>query len=57
MLDRVVQLTSSGPAMVAKHKEGESDPVSRWFESEYDYPSFRGQGKELLELILDKLYS
>ena len=57
VLDRVVQLTSSGPKIVAKHREGEQDPVSRWFESDHSYTEFRGRGSQLLELIHDKLES
>lgn len=57
VLDRVVQLTSSGPKLVSKHAEGERDPVSRWLESDYTYADFRGRGPELVELIHDKLES
>ncbi len=57
VLERVVRLMSSGPALVRKHAEGERDPVSRWFESEYGYGDFRGRGPELIELIVDKLDS
>jgi len=57
VLDRVVKLTSSGPELVQKHKEGELDPVSRWFESEHPYTGFRGRGSDLVELIHDKLES
>jgi len=57
VLERVVQMTSRSPALVRKHKEGEQDPVSRWFESEYSYDDFRGRGSELVEMIVDKLES
>jgi hypothetical protein len=57
VLERVVQMTSRSPALVRKHKEGEQDPVSRWFESEYAYDDFRRRGSELVELIADKLES
>lgn len=55
VLDRVVALTASWPQVVAKAKEGEQDPVSQWFASEYTFGDFRGRGSELLELIVDKL--
>ena len=57
VLDRVVALTSLSPGLVAKIKEGEKDPVSVWFSSEYSFAEFRGLGSELLELIVDKLES
>jgi hypothetical protein len=57
VLDRVVALTSTWPAIVAKAKEGEQDPVSQWFTSEYSFGDFRGRGSEMLDLIVDKLES
>jgi hypothetical protein len=55
ILERVVQLTSTYPAIVEKTLEGERDPVSEWFASEYTFKDFRGLGPELIELIVDKL--
>jgi hypothetical protein len=57
VLDRVVELTSTYPAIVEKSKEGEQDPVSVWFEDEYSFGEFRGRGRELIEMIVDKLES
>lgn len=57
VLDRVVALTSSWPSIVGKSKEGEQDPVSRWFATEYSFEDFRGRGSELIELIVEKLES
>lgn len=57
VLERVVQMTSRSATVIRKHKEGERDPVSRWFESEYSYHDFRGRGSDLVELIADKLES
>ena len=57
VLDRVVQMMSRSAKVVAKHKEGEQDPVSRWFESEHSYGEYRGRGRELVELIWDKIES
>jgi hypothetical protein len=57
VLDRVVGLTSSSPKVVALSKEGEQDPVSEWFSSEYNFADFRGRGSEMLDLIVDKLES
>ena len=55
VLERVVRLTSRNPTLVRKHKKGQQDPVSRWFESEHSYGDFRGRGSELVEMIADKL--
>ncbi|HKQ61742.1 MAG TPA: hypothetical protein VJS92_10645 [Candidatus Polarisedimenticolaceae bacterium] len=57
VLDRVVALTSSSPRIVAMVKEGEDDPVARWFTSEYFFRDFKGRGNELIERIVDKLDS
>ena len=57
VLDRVVALTSNAPELVTLIKEGERDPVSEWFSSEYSFNDFRGRGPELLDLIVDKLES
>ena len=57
VLERVVQLTSAYPVLVANSREGEQDPVSEWFSSEYSFRDFRGRGAELIELIVEKLES
>jgi len=57
VLDRVVKLISASPAMVQKHREGQEDPISQWFESEYTYKDFKGLGPELIELLVDKIES
>lgn len=55
VLERVVRLTSASPAVLRKHREGERDPVARWFESEYNYRDFRGRGEALIDLLLEKI--
>jgi hypothetical protein len=57
VLERVVRLTSTDPAIVRKAKEGERDPVVAWFAGDYSYAEFRGRGQELIDLIVDKLES
>ena len=57
VLERVVALTSAWPGLVRVSKEGEDDPISKWFASEYNFPDFRGRGAELIDLIVDKLDS
>lgn len=57
VLERVVSLTSADPAIVRKAQEGEQDPVSQWFASEHTFREFRGRGRDLIDLIVDKLES
>ena len=57
VLERVVDLTSQSRVFVKKSKEGEQDPISRWFESEYVFRDYRGRGDEFIDLIVDKLES
>lgn len=52
-----MRLTTASPTLVRKHREGEQDPVSRWFESEYSYRDFRGREAEMIDLLVDKLES
>jgi hypothetical protein len=57
VLERVLNLTSAYPAIVRKSQEGEHDPVSQWFASEYSFGDFKGRGAELIAMIVDKLES
>jgi len=57
VLERVVRLTTGHPTLVARHREGESDSISRWLESEHDYREFRGRGEALIDLVMDKIES
>jgi hypothetical protein len=57
VLERVVKLTSGSPAVIKKYREGGQDPISAWFESEHPYADLRGRGREMIELIVDKLES
>ena len=56
VLERLVKLMAA-PGIVAKSKQGEEDSVSSWFENEHSFAEFRGRGREMLELIVDKLDS
>ena len=57
ILERVVRLTTGSAEAVRKNREGGQDPVSRWFESEHEYHGYKGRGRELVDLIVDKLES
>jgi len=50
-----VRLTSGSAVLVRRHKEGESDPIARWFEDEYTFGEFRHRGDEMVALVADKL--
>jgi hypothetical protein len=55
VLERVVTLTATYTGFVEICRAGEHDPVSRWFEEEHTFRTFRGRASELIELIVDKL--
>jgi hypothetical protein len=55
VLERVVKLTKDYPGMVARVKQGEQDPVARWFAGAHSFTEFRARGASLIELIVDKL--
>ena len=57
VLERVVALTTASRAVIAKYRDGERDPISRWFEADYTYRDYRGRGAELVALVADKLDS
>ena len=57
VLERVVAMTGKDPAIIRNCKAGEQDPITRWFQSEYDFKDFRGRGPELIAMIVDKLES
>lgn len=57
VLDRVVALTSTWPGIVGKSKEGEQDPVSMWFTTEYSFGDFRGRGSEGIRYLQSALAS
>lgn len=57
VLERVVGLTSSSAAIVRRHREGENDPITRWFEDDLGYTEFRGRGSDMIGVLVDKLES
>lgn len=57
VLARVVKLTSTYPGFVQRCKEGERDPIARWFESEHPYRDYRGRGGEMIAAVCEKLDS
>jgi hypothetical protein len=57
VLERVVALTSHSRVFVKKSKEGEQDPISKWFESDYVFRDYRGRVDDFIDLIVDKLES
>jgi hypothetical protein len=52
VLGRLAAVSSRG-SMVKKIKEGQADPVARWFEETYSYRKL--EAKEFITLIVDKL--
>lgn len=52
VIGRLVEVSGRG-TIPAKMKEGQADPVSRWFEESYSYRDLGS--KEFIELIIEKL--
>jgi hypothetical protein len=52
VIGRLVEVSNRG-SVPAKMKEGQADPVSRWFEETYSYKELGS--KEFIELIIEKL--
>jgi hypothetical protein len=57
VLERVVALTSTMPGLIGKCKQGERDPIFEWFVDAHSFDEYRGRGRELVELIVEKLES
>ena len=57
VLQRLVELTSRSAKVIGRAKEGESDPITGWFRSEYSFREFRGRGNEMIAMLVDKLES
>lgn len=55
VLERVVALMSASRDVVARIKEGEQDPITRWLVENHSFREYRGRGAELIALIVDKL--
>ena len=53
VLGRLVTLCSAYPAVTKLAKEGQADPVVRWFEDVYQYRDFGSRA--FIELIVEKL--
>ena len=52
VIGRLVAVSSRG-SVAKKMKEGQADPVARWFEENYSYRKL--EAKEFIELIIEKL--
>jgi len=57
ILERVVRLTRTSAEAVRKNREGAADPVVGWFVAEHGYAGYRGRGREMIDLLVDKLES
>lgn len=52
VIGRLVEVSNRG-SVAKQMKEGQADPVSRWFEETYSYKDLGS--KEFIELIVEKL--
>jgi hypothetical protein len=57
VLERVVALMRADAAVVAAVRDGEADPIARWFLDEHGFGAWRGRGPEMIVLIADKIES
>ena len=55
VIGRLVELSSKHASIKAKMREGQDDPISKWFEEVHSYRAF--DAKQFIELIVDKLES
>ena len=55
VIGRLVTLSNAYAAVPRKVKEGESDPIARWFEDTYSYRELGSD--EFIALIVEKLES
>ncbi|MBL8916743.1 MAG: hypothetical protein JNM17_38935 [Archangium sp.] len=53
VIARLVAVADKSPAVAAKMKSGQSDPVVQWFEDEHQYRTLGA--REFIELVVDKL--
>jgi hypothetical protein len=53
VIGRLAEISNRYPAVAAKMKEGQGDPVVEWFEDAYSYRKL--EANEFIELIVDKL--
>jgi hypothetical protein len=55
VLERVVALTRAWPGLVARAKQGEAEPVAKWFARDHTFREFRGRPAEMIDIVVDKL--
>jgi hypothetical protein len=55
VLERMVEISSTYPQLVAKAKKGEKDPIREWFDETYSIRDFRENSEEFIDLIYGKI--
>ncbi len=55
VLERMVEVSSTYPQLVAKAKSGEKDPIREWFDDTYSIREYRDNVEEFVELIYGKI--
>jgi hypothetical protein len=53
VIGRLVELSSKHASIKSKMREGQDDPISKWFEEVHSYRAFDAQ--QFIELIVEKL--
>jgi hypothetical protein len=54
---RLVEFTSTYPAIVKLSQNGEKDPIREWFDDTYNMREFFAKPDELITMIIDKIES
>jgi hypothetical protein len=55
VLQRLVELTTTYPDVIAKAKQGENDMVSEWFKESFSLNDFFSSSEEMMRLLVEKL--
>lgn len=55
VIARLVDLSGTYPKVVQKVKNGETDPISEWFEESYAFRDYYSTPEEFVDLIVNKL--
>ncbi len=55
VMERLLELSSTYPALVSKAKKGEKDPITEWFMETYSLRDFYQNSDEMIQLIIEKI--
>ena len=53
--ERLVEISSAHPNLVASAKRGEEDPIREWFDDTYSMSDYRNKPDEMVEILYAKI--